>query len=270
MVWAKLDDAILDNPKIARAGVLGFALHVAAITWCCRNLTDGFIPSMRVTCLLDLSKYGMSIHDKEEDPQLPGVDPHDVADWLVECDLWREVPGGYELHDFLVYNPPKQKVVADRERGAARAEAARAKKHGRRNAVRSREVTADVQSESVPASHGPVPDPQEISVSGSLSSDLFRPDPDPPGKLDPPAWFAAAASTAAMSAGEITDLPGRWLEYVAARSRKGWPMNQQDAAGWLSNVARSERARGPSSGPRLVRGSLLQPLDGLELPVGLR
>ena len=31
-MWARLDDAILDNPKIIAAGPLGFALHVVAIT----------------------------------------------------------------------------------------------------------------------------------------------------------------------------------------------------------------------------------------------
>ena len=53
-MWARLDDAILDNPEeIIAAGPLGFALHVAAITWCARNLTDGFIPQApRVAQLL--------------------------------------------------------------------------------------------------------------------------------------------------------------------------------------------------------------------------
>lgn len=55
MTWAKLDDAILDNEKIAKAGLVGFAFHVAAITWCARNLTDGFVPSQRVACLLDVT-----------------------------------------------------------------------------------------------------------------------------------------------------------------------------------------------------------------------
>ena len=56
MTWAKLDDAILDNPKIAKAGVIGFAMYVAGITWSARNLSDGFIPSAAVRRLLDLSE----------------------------------------------------------------------------------------------------------------------------------------------------------------------------------------------------------------------
>lgn len=133
MVWAKLDDEILDNPKIARAGVLGFALHVAAITWCCRNLTDGFVPRGRVGCLLDLSTVAGEYLDAAS-PSVPAVADryldaaHDVgvpssvkvAEWLVKVGLWRDAPGGWVLHDFLSYNPSKEKVMAERERGRAR------------------------------------------------------------------------------------------------------------------------------------------------------
>lgn len=130
MVWAKLDDEILDNPKIAKVGVLGFALHVAAITWCCRNLTDGFVPEAKVDCILNVPRTSRELLENVASKEsVPGGlverlaaalfetgDPHagPIVDSLVEAGLWREVPGGYQLHDFLVYNPTKEKVLADR------------------------------------------------------------------------------------------------------------------------------------------------------------
>lgn len=126
MVWAKLDDEILDNPKIADAGPLGFALHVAAITWCCRNLTDGFIQRQRVRALLDFE--GLSIETGRGELIVHGKDADaiDIAEHLVVVGLWKHDPDGrgYWLHDFLKYNPSRADVLADRQaKSQARAEA---------------------------------------------------------------------------------------------------------------------------------------------------
>jgi hypothetical protein len=161
MTWVKLDDAILDNPKIARAGVYGFAMHVAAITWCGRNLTDGHIPYSRVTALLALQYVNI---DCSNPLALPGggsglsgeegLDPYVVAAHLVSIGLWHETPDGYEIHDYLEYNPPKAKVLADRERSAQRV-----KKH-RSNAVASR-VSNAVGNNHVAPAPVPVPVPDQ-------------------------------------------------------------------------------------------------------------
>jgi hypothetical protein len=162
MVWAKIDDEILDNPKISRAGPLGFALHVAAITWCCRNLTDGYIPYSRVNCLLDFTPPSMSVHDtKSEESIYQGADPIEIAEWLVECGLWHEEPGGFRLNDFLNYNPSKAKVLAERER-------ARAKKPGGSDPPKAkpRQGLAGSSAEPPPkireSSDGPVPVPVPV------------------------------------------------------------------------------------------------------------
>jgi len=131
MVWAKIDDEILDNPKIAQAGLFGFAFHVAAITWCCRNLTDGFIPYARVASFFDvsaaktewISKAGLpsGVEDRlwreVMDIQL---EADAFAKHLVEIGLWDKVDGGYQIHDFLEYNPSREEVLTQR---AKRAEA---------------------------------------------------------------------------------------------------------------------------------------------------
>jgi hypothetical protein len=126
MVWAKLDDEILDNPKIAEAGPLGFALHVAAITWCCRNLTDGFIQRQRVRALLDFDGLSVKVGEGEFVRHDKDADAIDLAEHLVDVGLWKHDPDGrgYWLHDFLEYNPSRADVLAERQaKSAARAEA---------------------------------------------------------------------------------------------------------------------------------------------------
>jgi hypothetical protein len=113
-MWARLDDAILDNPKIIAAGPLGFALHVAAITWCARNLTDGFIPKRRVAQLLDLSS--LHVREATRPRALHAVTAERVADDLARIGLWHDRGAHWEVHDYLVYNPSKPEVLARRAR----------------------------------------------------------------------------------------------------------------------------------------------------------
>jgi hypothetical protein len=95
-MWARLDDAILDHPKIIAVGTTGFALYVAGIVYCCRNLTDGFIPKSVLPRLLT---------PPAEDPQFSCT----ISE-LISQQLMREREGGYEVHDFLKYNWSRAKV----------------------------------------------------------------------------------------------------------------------------------------------------------------
>lgn len=175
MVWARLDDQILDNPKIAKAGVFGFALHVAAITWCCRNLTDGFIPTARVTALLTLSRVHIDVANPLALIDGPssmagdeGLDALKVADHLVAVELWRAAPGGYELNDFLEYNPSRSDVEKKRAGDSERQERSRSKRRSR----------TDSRSESHVTSH------RDSRVTSGVNPRLPDPDPDP--LRDPP------------------------------------------------------------------------------------
>lgn len=239
MVWARIDDAILDNPKVVRAGVIGFALHVAAITWCCRNLTDGFVPAGRISCLLDLSRYGMSAHDKNEDPILPSVDAHDVADWLVECGLWREVPGGYDLNDFLDYNPSRSDVQSKRAREVER-------KRSHRGA----------ESGSGPAGILSSPDPDPLSPT-LLDSDRKIVTGSPSAREATTAWsldsmlsdtWRATAVSVIDPSGERVDIDDQWSRYLSDRLRPESlrAPSQADWRGWVLKAigfAKRERQR---------------------------
>jgi len=125
-MWVRLDDAMLDNPKIIAAGPLGTLLHVAAIVWSARNLTDGFIPLGKVATLLNWAGAleHVTLESDGDGIMCTGrrIDSEDFAYRLVDLCLWHEVPGGFQIHDFLDYNRSKKQVLAERERWAARQE----------------------------------------------------------------------------------------------------------------------------------------------------
>jgi len=167
MSWAKLDDAILDNAKIIMAGPAGLLLHVAAITWCARNLTDGRIPKRRVRSLVSgLDGLGTAIAappaiGPDEDGFCP-LDANEIAAELATIGLWHDRGDYWELHDYLVYNPSRAKVLADREKTRQRVEKHRKR---RRNAVSNGPVTGH-----------PVPVPiPEVSSPDALPGIFVKP-----------------------------------------------------------------------------------------------
>lgn len=154
MAWVKLDDAILDNHKIIAAGPLGFALHIAAITWCGRNLTDGFIPKRRVPLLLDLPSLQVSETTKVR--VLHALTADDLAADLERIGLWHDRGEQWEVHDYLEYNPSKSEVLAERARHAENQQRSRARK------TRDRSRDRSVISQSSTRDRGPVPVPVPV------------------------------------------------------------------------------------------------------------
>lgn len=109
MTWIRLDDEYSDHPKIAAAGPLGQLLHLRAINWAARNLTDGKIP--RST--LEVIAYGCLVGEVERPESL---DAHKLIARVVDVGLIAENGDGYAVHDFLDYNPSRKQVESDREK----------------------------------------------------------------------------------------------------------------------------------------------------------
>lgn len=97
MAWVKLDDQFSEHPKIMQAGPLAAWLYVCGLTYVARQLTDGFIPESKVRSLADISNW------------------RQLADRLVKIGLWEKVDDGFQVHDYLDYNPSRQQVLANRE-----------------------------------------------------------------------------------------------------------------------------------------------------------
>lgn len=106
MTWARFDDNYSDHPKIVAAGALAELLDMRAIIYCARYGTDG---QLHATALPRIST-GI-------------VKPLEKAAKLVDVGRWSPTGDGWEVLDFLDYNPSS----ADAEE-AARARSEKAKR----------------------------------------------------------------------------------------------------------------------------------------------
>jgi hypothetical protein len=115
MAWFKIDDGMHSHPKTLDAGNEAIGLWARCGSYCSHYLTEGFVK--RDVALL----YGDMA----------------LVDVLVKVGLFEPVEGGWQMHDFLDYNPTKEKVLADREAAAKRQRDARERaKHAREKAAR--------------------------------------------------------------------------------------------------------------------------------------
>lgn len=119
-MWVKIDDQFPTHPKIMKAGLEGRALFVTSLCYSANHLTDGFI-TVEVTPLLT----AMS--------QISNGDS--AVKKLLEVGLWEKCDGGYMIHDFLVYNPPSDKILEERRANAERQARFRDQRNKSRNGV---------------------------------------------------------------------------------------------------------------------------------------
>lgn len=158
MTWVKLDDGILDNDKIAQVGALGFAVHVAGIVHCGRNLTDGFISYGAARRLLDFEFVQGEEEQIWEVALTSGASALDgdkviprVIEWLTYSMLWDRVFSGYQVHDYLKYNPSREEVLAERAKKQAAGQAG-----GRASAQARAQAPATAQSKQPPSSRSSI------------------------------------------------------------------------------------------------------------------
>lgn len=86
-----MDDNFAEHPKIGRLSDAAFRGHVTAILYASRLLTDGFVP----------------------DSAMRGV-PKKATTELVTAGLWERAEEGWWLHDYLDYNPSRERVLSKR------------------------------------------------------------------------------------------------------------------------------------------------------------
>lgn len=109
MAWVKLEDTFAEDPRWDGPGADGLALHVAALCYANRNLTDGRIGANRVKVLF------------------PVVDLDSTVVALVKAGWWELDPDGIRIADYLDNQPSADTVRAKREESAERQE--RSRKH---------------------------------------------------------------------------------------------------------------------------------------------
>lgn len=130
MTWAKFDDRTPSNPKVMLVSDAAFRLWFSSVCHCCEHLTDGFLDKEIPTVL----------------PKAPsGAKLKKAIQELVDRGLWEALEdGGWEVHDFLDWNPSSEQVRAKKQarseagrRGGQKSGKARSKKEANDEAIAS-------------------------------------------------------------------------------------------------------------------------------------
>lgn len=137
MAWVSIDDQFHDHPKAEQVGPLGRDLYVAGLEYANRNLTDGFIPKAtagRLVSFYDIPGIGVT------------VNPYDIVNLLLDAGLWIAVEGGFEIHDYLDYQPSAEEVTRRREQKRERQQRWREKQSAEEEAStdENEDVSVDV------------------------------------------------------------------------------------------------------------------------------
>lgn len=140
MPWVRLDEHFPEHRKILAVGGDAAWLHVCALAYAARNLTDGHIPAAALTRLSDRRN------------------PSTLASRLVDVGIWHPSPDGdgWQIHDFLDYQPSAAKVRETRDAAAERQRRAREAAAARRSGVTP--MSQRDSQRDMPVSHAP-PDP---------------------------------------------------------------------------------------------------------------
>jgi hypothetical protein len=146
MVWVKLADDFPEHPKFGLMGdlapVAGW-LHVCAICYCNRHLTDGFIPFGKVWTLASFRHLGIETGGIKD---MAGfghdIESEELVELLVDVGLWEVVTNGYQIHDYLEFQPSRAEWEAEQEQkrqagrlGGLAAAKARAKAAAKASAI---------------------------------------------------------------------------------------------------------------------------------------
>src|SRR4029434_3947486 len=106
MTWVKLEEHFVDHRKVLTAGPLAGWMFVAGLCYANRLLTNGFIPENAVEHLVSLNGSRRQ-------------EPAKLAQKLCDVELWKAatVKGhkGFQIHDFLKYQPSRKQVLHERE-----------------------------------------------------------------------------------------------------------------------------------------------------------
>lgn len=97
MPYLNLDDGFAEHPKIMGLSDGAFRLHVAALCYCARRMTDGDIPREAARTLSATAK------------------PRHILE-LEASSLWITSATGWQVHDFLDWNRSRNEIEERREK----------------------------------------------------------------------------------------------------------------------------------------------------------
>lgn len=142
MAWLKLDDQIFLNRKVAQCDTGAKMLYIVGLSYCANQLTDGFIPTGTLPLLAGMAGLDWQIAKQS-------------ADKLLEVCLWSATAKGWQIPDYLEYNPSREQVLHNQ---VVRSEA------GKRGGVAKSQQNAKQNSgKSLPPSPSPSPDSEYVT-----------------------------------------------------------------------------------------------------------
>jgi hypothetical protein len=116
-----LDPLMVEHPKIRRLSAEAFRLYMRAVFYSFRCRTDGLVDEAMLRELATLRRWRR------------------LVDELRDAALIHEVPGGWEIHDYLDHQPSRQEVdrfwAVKRARRRADRDRKRVRRRGSENGV---------------------------------------------------------------------------------------------------------------------------------------
>ena len=112
MPWVRIDDGFYMHPKVVGLSPSAIGLHLCGLCYAADNLTDGLIPKAAIDRLTS-TKNAKTVDRMLAELEAAGM-------WIDEGTRWR-------IHDYLKYQPSREKVLAERESAAERQRKAREK-----------------------------------------------------------------------------------------------------------------------------------------------
>lgn len=210
MAWFKIDDNLYDHPKFLALSDKALAVWVRAGSYCAKHLTDGAIPPAMV-------------------PRVGGTKA--VVRELVDAGLWEEDGDGYRFHDWLVYQPSREKVMAERKAAADRMRRRRARQRG-----------DDDGGSDDGADDGSGEHPDETFAATSPSP--TRPDPTRELKPPKPPAGGTARQRRERKAREVFERAERFRVARLLRGRGGRKASDQAVRRLLALVKHVQSSRG--------------------------
>lgn len=138
MPYLKLDDGYLDDDRFDDVSYPARWLHVAALTYCARRVTDGHVKKVKLARLSDVD------------------DPTACAQELIDAGFWESTATGYYLPDYLRMNRSREQVEADQAAARGRKQRYYDRLNASRNGVPNAEPN-DVPNASLPFPSLPLP-----------------------------------------------------------------------------------------------------------------
>lgn len=176
MPWVRISDDYSDHAKLRDLTAAEVAMWLAGIAYANRNLSDGVIPA-RVTAGF-ITTDGLYERDGRSYRE---VSASAVVRRLVVHGLWHDLDsicascppvastGEYRIHDYLDYQPSREKVLMEREKTRLRVGRHRA---GKRDSNEDRTpVTSGVTN--APVTHAPKSQSQELPRHTESSPDSY-------------------------------------------------------------------------------------------------